>query len=120
MRKIIVLVAVTALVAAACGGGGTASCEDVADDAIAAIQAVIDAVDDMSLEDMASSQEPPEFAEFERKGEELQQRAAELGCSDEEMSRLIEARIDRLEADGPVGKIVLDGIKSEAGEIFSN
>ena len=62
MRKLFTLMAALGLVAAACGGdsGGADSCEGVADDAIQVIQDVIDELDSLSLEDLATMEEEPE------------------------------------------------------------
>lgn len=125
MRKALWLLLVLALVAAACGdddGGGTdpasaESCEELADIGINLMQDAVDQFDDMDLAEfmeMASSDEmPAELQRLEEIGTQMETRAEELGCSDEEGDRLMCERVDELKADGDVGKLIVEGIKSE-------
>ena len=118
MRKLYILMAVLSLVVAACGGdSGGDSCESVADEAIQAIQDVIDEVDSLTLEEFGAMDEEPEaLADMERRAEELQQRADELGCSDAEMEELLNARVGNLEAEGMLGTLLIDEL--EGGGFF--
>jgi len=115
MRKFVMLIAALGLVAAACGGDDAGSCEGVADDAIATFQDVLDEVDTMTMEEAAAmGDEEPEFiVEMERKLEELEAQADSLGCSDAEMEELFLARLDNLTAEGMVGQLMLEALRSE-------
>ncbi len=116
MTRLSVIVVAFALVAAACSGGGAASCESVADEAIGLVQGIIDEFDDMSLEDLAALEnEPPQFDELEQKANELEAKAEELGCSDAEMEKLMNERAGDLKAEGPFGQLLVESIKSEGG-----
>lgn len=107
-----------ALAGTACGGpGDAASCEDVADEAIVLVQDVLDEVGGMSMEDMQSAEEPEFVQELEAEGEELEQRAEELDCSDQQMADLVAERAEDLEAEGPVAELLRDAVRS--GELFS-
>ena len=117
MRKFVMLIAALGLIAGACGGddaGG--SCEDVADDAIAAFQDVIDEVDEMTLEEAAAmgDEEPAFISEMEQKFEDLEARADSLGCSDAEMEQLFVARLDNLTAEGMLGQLMLDEFRNQS------
>jgi hypothetical protein len=116
MRKLVMLIAALGLIAGACGGDDAAnSCEGVADEAIATFQDVLDEVDTMTLEEAAAmGDEEPEFiVEMETKLEELEAQADSLGCSDAEMEELFLDRLDNLTAEGMIGQLMLDGIRSE-------
>jgi hypothetical protein len=120
MRKLFILLAVLGLVAAACGGdsdGGANSCEGVADDAIQVIQEVIDELDSISLEELAALEdEPPAIAEMEQRADDLQAKANDLGCSDETMEELLNARVGDLEAEGVFGQLLVGDL--EGGGFF--
>lgn len=114
MRKFFILLAALGLVAAACGGdSGGGSCESVADEAIEVIQEVIDEMDSLSLEEIASMEEEPAvLQDMEKRADELQVQADELGCSDAEMEQLLNARAGNLTADGMFGELLVDELQS--------
>lgn len=113
MRKYFILVAALGLVAAACGGDSGGSCESVADDAIDVIQEVIDEMDALSLEEIAAMEEEPQaLQDMERRAEELQDQANDLGCSDAEMEQLLNARAGNLTANGMFGELLVDELQS--------
>ena len=118
MRKLFILMAALALIVAACGGdSGGDSCESVADDAIQVIQDVIDELDSLTLEEIAAMEEEPEaLADMERRADELQQKANELGCTDAEMQQLLDARVGNLEAEGMFGELLIGEL--ETGGFF--
>lgn len=116
MKKLFALFAALMLVFAACGdSGGGDSCESVADDAIGLIQDILDDVEDLSLEDLQNfGDEPPaSFQALESQGEELQATADSLGCSDEEMSSLVQGKLGDLEARGTLGELLLAQFQEE-------
>jgi len=114
VRKMTMLVVALAVVAAACSSGSSAgSCDKVADDAVAAIQNMIDQFDAMSPQELADlGDNAPQFQEIDQKMSELEQQAKDLGCSDSEMNDLVAARLDRLTAKGDFGKLILEQVKS--------
>ena len=119
MRKLFILMAALGLIAASCGGGASAdSCEGVADEAIEIIQEIIDEFDSLSLADLESMDEEPEaFVELEARGEALETKADDLGCSDAEMDQLFGSRVGNLKADGFFGELMIDELTE--GGIFS-
>jgi hypothetical protein len=114
MRKFFILLAALGLIATACGGDDSAaSCEGIADDAIQVIQDVIDELDEMTLEEIAAMEEEPEaLADMEARADELQAQANELGCSDEEMTELLNARVGNLRAEGFFGELLVSELES--------
>jgi hypothetical protein len=113
MRKFLILIATLGLVVAGCGGDSAGSCEGVADEAIEIFQDAINEIDEMSLEDLASGNEPEALVEMEERAESLQVQAEDLGCSDAEMEELINARTGSLTADGEFGQMLLEGVQSD-------
>ena len=118
IRKLFVLIAALGLLAGACGGGGDAgSCAGVADDAIDAVQSMVNELDSLSLDEMAAMDEDPAFmVDFEETMTELEGRADELGCSDAEMEELLKDRADSLTADGMFGELMIEELQN--GNIF--
>ncbi len=117
MRKLFILMAALGLVAAACGGDSGGSCEEVADEAIEVIQGVIDEMDSLTIEELGAMEDEPEaITELERRADELQSQADELGCSDAEMEELLTARVGNLEAEGMFGGLLIDEL--EGGGFF--
>ena len=127
IRKLFVLIAALGLLAGACGGGGDAgSCAGVADDAIDAVQSMVNELDSLSLDEMAAMEKPNErkpaeedpafMVDFEETMTELEGRADELGCSDAEMEELLKDRADSLTADGMFGELMIEELQN--GNIF--
>lgn len=113
MRRLFVLIAALGLVAASCGGdSGGGSCEAVADEAIEIFQEVIDEFDEMSIDELGELEEEPQaVTDMEKKFEDLESQASDLGCSDAEMEELFAARIGNLESDGLFGQFMIEGLQ---------
>lgn len=113
--------AVLALIGAGCGG--TSSCDQIADEAIEVLQETIDIVDNFSegeLSEFATSGDgaPEAFLEVQRRGDELVAEADAAGCSDTEITNLLVAKSDKLEADSDFGLFVVETLRT--GAFFSN
>jgi hypothetical protein len=114
MRKIITLLAVGGLLIGSCGGGSDAdTCEGIADQGMAVVQDMLDEIDDMSVEELLAGEEPAAITDLTAKMDELEVRADELGCSDEEMEELFTARLGNLTADSDYGRMMLELMLSE-------
>lgn len=127
MRKALGLLLALALIAAACGdddggAGGSVdpadanSCEDLADVTVNLIQQAIDAVADMDMADFLSMADegniPPEFEQMETVGEEIEARAEQLGCTEEDAQELVCDRLGRIEAGSDVAELILTGVSA--------
>ncbi len=96
-------------------------CDEVVDAGIDLLQGVLDEVAELSLaEVIALGDEPPAaLGELEARGRDLEARAGEIGCSDEELQAGLTGRLHELDARGPLAELILDGLRSE-GLIFGN
>ena len=119
MKRLVAVIAAFGLVLAACGGG-TASCEDIADDMIVMVQDVIDEVDGMSEEELAAvgAGDAGFDEDFEQRTEELQQEADEAGCDDAALEELFTARAGSLTAESEFGQFFVEMFSG--GELFEN
>jgi hypothetical protein len=113
LKRLVVVFAAFGLVVAACGGGSS-SCEDIANETVDLVQSVIDDLDQMSPEEIAGQGEggPGFLAEFDEQAEKLADDAASAGCTDEEMSELIKEQAGSLTAESELGKLFVDLVNS--------
>lgn len=121
----LVLALMLALGAVACGSdedeaedellsvANAESCEELADAFMPIMQDVLDAVSEMSMEELTSGEEPEVLGEFEGRMEEVEAKSNDLSCEDDEMAALLEERVDDLTASGPVAEMVLEAIRTE-------
>ncbi|MBW3662973.1 MAG: hypothetical protein KY469_07730 [Actinobacteria bacterium] len=97
LRRAATGVAMLGVLASGCGGEDTtaASCPELADEVIATVQDLVDQV----------SSEAPEvdFEGLDGRMEDFRRQAEDLGCSDDEMERLVLERVDDIEVEGPLG-----------------
>lgn len=99
LRRAATGVAMLGVLASGCGGDGTAaSCPELADEVIATVQGLVDQV----------SSEAPEvdFEGLDGRMEDFQRQADDLGCSDDEMERLVLERVDDIEVEGPLAPVL--------------
>jgi outer membrane murein-binding lipoprotein Lpp len=114
----VALVAIAAVLASGCSSQ-PATCEEVADRTIVLAQDLIDDVErefaDQSLEDiidmMRAGEELPSVSKFEARADDLSERAAELGCSQDELQTDVVARAGQLEATTELGEFIIDAIE---------
>lgn len=106
------MLAAVALVAASCGGSDAGGCAAIADDTVALVQEVIDEVDAMSLDELAALGESDMLTDFEARAQDLEQRAQDADCSDEELASLLQDRAGELSATTEFGQIFVDLVSS--------
>lgn len=95
------------------------SCDEIADGAIVMFQAFIDIIDALEMEQLQQiTGDEDIFLQAEDIGLQMEDRAAGLGCSDEEVETLILARTDQLTATSVFGQMIIDGIMEEGGLDF--
>ena len=130
MRKLLPLFLVFVLALAACGGDDdddvgsiedADSCDDVGEIFIDEMQTLLDELSEAELSEFEGGNQPEAMTTFEASVSEIGDKSDEIGCSDEEIQEFLEDNIDRLEADGPVAELVLQGVEEgiASGEIFN-
>lgn len=115
-RRAPVFLIVAALTAAGCAGDpGLSDCAAVAEAAVDVIQQTIDV-----LEESAAGAEPDEdrITGIEEAGAQLEQRAAELECTEAEMSELMAGLAGRLEARTALGQQLIESLRAGTGGFF--
>ena len=120
MKKIIGLLVVLALVAAACGDDAPAaldSCDAVADGTIDLVQNVIDELEKLTPAEFgALTQEGtgnfPAFTPIAERGAELGLKTQELGCTD--IDALVAERADQLTGDpeNAFSQLIIEGTRT--------
>ena len=129
MPKVFALLLIALLITLpACGGGGddddgdvdsiadAETCEQLADYAIGEVQVMLDGLSDMTLAELQSGDTPEPVTDFEDQGDELQAKADELGCEEQEFLGMLDERVDQLEAEGPVAELLLEAL--QGGSFF--
>ena len=105
-----------ALVVAACGGGQAETCDELAEETVELMQRLIDDVEkemgDASIEDLlASGGDLPSVEHIEEDSAKIDERAAELGCTQAEIQNAVAARANQLEASTPIGQFLIEAIR---------
>lgn len=99
MRVVVTLVCLAALVA--CGGSDSAaSCPELADEVIATVQELV--------EQVSTSEPNVDFEGLEGEISSFEAQADELGCTDDEMERIVTERVDDIEVEGPLAPVLPD------------
>ncbi len=101
------------LMLTACGGGEAQTCDEIATQTVDLIQDLIDDVDaefeEMSIEEfLALGDDLPSLESFRTESEAIDERAAELGCTQTELAADVIAQADRLEANTELGEFVIE------------
>ena len=115
-RRLILVVVAVAVVAAACASQPE-TCDEVADESIELMQALIDEVEsevgEMSVQEFIdeSGDDLPSVVAFERDAARISDRALELGCTQDQLEAAVADRTDRLYATTPIGQFLVNAIK---------
>lgn len=119
MKRIIVLAAlVLSLVTSACSGDISASsCDEVVDVTVDLIQRLIDDVDqefgDMTVQEFLDTDgELPSIDRFTEDAARIDEIAAELGCSQSDISAGVDSRVDELTASTELGDFLIRAIRA--------
>ena len=118
-RTVPLLFVVLALVLAACGGGQAETCDELAEETVKLMQELIDDVEEevgnVSIEELISTGEAlPSVEGFEEDAAKIDERAAELGCTQTEIQNGVAARANQLEATTPIGQFFIEAIRDGA------
>ncbi len=119
MRKALILVLLMlSLVASACSSGISASdCDEVVDVTLDLIQRLIDDVDgefgEMSVQDfIATGGDLPSIERFTEDASTIDEIAADLGCSQSEITAGVDARVGELTSETELGSFLIRAIRS--------
>lgn len=113
-----VVVVTLAVTIAACSGGSRAeTCDDIVDETISLLQRLIDEVDDdfggiTVVDYLESGGELPSVDGFSADAEAIDARAAELGCTQSEISTAVASRAGGLSATSDLGRFLIDAIRT--------
>ena len=115
-RTILLPIAVFALVLAACGGGQAETCDELAEETVNLMQELIDDVEkevgNVSVEELIATGEAlPSVEGFEEDAAKIDDRAAELGCTQTEVQNGVAARANQLEANTPIGQFLIEAVR---------
>ena len=119
MRNALLIVSLLiAFVGSACSSGISASsCDEVVDVTIDLIQRLIDDVDEefgeLSVEEFISSGgDLPSIERFTEDAATIDEIAADLGCSQTEITAGVDARVDELTSETELGSFLIRAIRS--------
>ena len=115
-RTVLLPIAVLALVLAACGGGQAETCDELAQETVNLMQELIDDVEkevgNVSVEELiATGGALPSVEGSEDDAAKIDERAAELGCTQTEIQNGVAARANQLEASTPIGQFLIEAIR---------
>lgn len=116
--RVVALFLALSLVAAACGGSSISAsdCTDITDETLALIQRLVDDVDaefeSMSVEDFVATEgDLPSVERFEQDAATIDDLAAELGCTQQEIGTEVRERLDELTAKSDLGRFIINAIR---------
>lgn len=116
--RVVALFLALSLVAAACGGSSISAsdCTDITDETLALIQRLVDDVDaefeSMSVEDFVATQgDLPSVERFEQDAATIDDLAAELDCTQQEIGSEVRERLDELTAKSDLGRFIINAIR---------
>lgn len=123
MRSAIGLLLASILLLPACISGGddgpnvefvddAESCSELADVSMILMQRTLVDLQGTSISDLTGEDRPDEIERYEDRKQAIRDRAGDIGCPAEEMQALIDERLDRLSANGPVPDAVLQELHS--------
>jgi hypothetical protein len=115
-RTVLLPIAVFALVLASCGGGQAETCDELAEETVNLMQELIDDVEsevgNVSVEELiATGESLPSVEGFEEDAAKIDDRAAELGCTQTEVRNGVAARANQLEANTPIGQFLIEAVR---------
>lgn len=108
-----------ALVAVGCSSDdvSASTCDDIVDETMELLQSLIDDVDqefvDLTVADfMATEGDLPSLAAFEEDAQQIDEIAAELGCTQTQISNGVDERVGELTATTDLGRFLIDALRS--------
>lgn len=119
MFRTLVVAALFAMVVAGCGGDdiSASNCDEVVDETVELIQKLIDDVDaefgERTVQDFIDTGgDLPSIESFEEDAAKIDEIAADLGCTQSQISTGLDARTDELSASTDLGRFLIDAIRA--------
>lgn len=121
MKRFLVLIPalVFAVAAAGCSSDDVSAttCEEVVDETMELFQSLIDDVDrelaDFTVADfMATEGDLPSLAAFEEDAKQIDEIAADLGCTRTQIRDAVGARVGELTSTSDLGRFLIDALRS--------
>ena len=115
--RLIAMLGVVALLVASCGGGISASsCAEVSDVTMELFQRLIDDIDDefgdLTVEEFVGvGTDLPSLDRFRDEADQIDAIAADLGCTQSQITAEVEARVGELTASTEPGAFIIDAIR---------
>ncbi len=117
-RRALALILTFGLIVAACGGDEIAAsdCADIVDETMELLQRFVDDVDaefaEMSVEEFMETQgDLPSVERFERDAATIDALAGELGCTQQQISAEVTARLGELTAESELGRFIINALR---------
>lgn len=117
-RLALITVLVLSIAVSACSSGISASnCDEVVDVTMDLLQRLIDDVDDefgeMTVSEfIETGGDLPSVEQFEQDAERIDEIAADLGCTQSEISAGVASRVDELTATTDLGRFLIHAIRT--------
>ena len=116
-RTLLILLLVLVMLLSACGGKEAQTCDELAQQTIELTQKLIDDVEaevgDMTVQELMETQgELPSVDKFKDEATKIDERAVELSCTQDDISAGVAARVDQLESHTPIGRFMIEAIRS--------
>lgn len=119
MRRLLAPILGLLLVASSCGSGAISAsdCDGVVDESLALIQRLIDDVDqefgDVTVQEfIALGEDLPSLDRFAEDAATIDDIAAELGCTRDQISTAVDARAGELTAETDLGRFLINAIRT--------
>ena len=115
--RLIAMSGVVAVLVASCGGGISASsCAEVSDVTMGLFQRLIDDIDDefgdLTVQEfVAVGTDLPSLERFRTEADQIDAIAADLGCTQSQITDEVEARVGELTASTEPGAFIIDAIR---------
>lgn len=115
--RLIAMSGVAAVLVASCGGGISASsCAEVSDVTMGLFQRLIDDIDDefgdLTVQEfVAVGTDLPSLERFRAEADQIDAIAADLGCTQSQITDEVEARVGELTASTEPGAFIIDAIR---------
>lgn len=120
MRRLVVGLAILAVTLASCSDDAlpepveVETCDELVDVSVQLLDAWVEVIEELPVDQLLAEDPPPEFDQLAQIGDDLDARAARLGCDAEEINVEVRARMatdSSQDPESPVGEMLLDLVR---------